>query len=473
MLPRILFGSIGFPCGLHEIASYVVRLGLAEVIIHPLGDLFLQRLQSFRPHVVGLRLEGGQLENICNQIKNIRQRINTTIILGGPTATSHPIEVLEQTGADYVFAGDAEQSLTQFLKSARKHNSCNDLPDIPGLAYFWAGKAMVNLPPENSLSATQIRVPAVTEEILRKNQLNWLLLEGFDQANPFDSLYLTGGRGCPGRCTFCAGLHGRRIRTKTANQIIEELRGADQLVSEGKLRLTTWKHYAWTENPVLKLLSVSWCSVFDEDFFLDRQRAIQFLQLYEFYGFQRRYRLSFQTNPCSLLDKNGQPDTELFYWISRLKAMIQLGAESFHPELLRRWDKRHTPEQLATVLDALEKTGQDYNIFHILTDYHSTLGELREATQLLINSARKYQRMRIASTPFMIPLYHTELRRELEFLGRLKINHFTDYEIPHPEWMDSFVVQWADKIDEVLQDTLYPQRRDAALEIAEKMLEDI
>jgi hypothetical protein len=41
------------------------------------------------------------------------------------------------------------------------------------------------------------------------------------------------------------------------------------------------------------------------------------------------------------------------------------------------------------VLDALEKTGQDYNIFHILTDYHSTLPELREATQLLLYSARR------------------------------------------------------------------------------------
>jgi hypothetical protein len=150
-----------------------------------------------------------------------------------------------------------------------------------------------------------------------------------------------------------------------------------------------------------------------------------------------------------------------------------LGAESFHPELLRRWNKRHTPEQLETVLDALEKTGQDYNIFHILTDYHSTLSELREATQLLLYSARRHRRMRIASAPFMIPLYHTDLRRELDFLGRLKITHFTDYEIPHPEWMNPLVAHWADKIDEVLQETLYPQRRNTALEITEKIIENL
>jgi hypothetical protein len=469
MLPRILFGSNGLPCGLHEIASYVVRLGLAEAIIHPLGDRFMKRLETFCPHVVGLRLESGQLENVCHQIQTIRQKIETTIILGGPTATSHPIEALERTGADYVFAGDAELSLAQFLESARKHNSCNYLPAIPGLAYFWAGKAVVNLLSEDLRTGRP--VPYIDEETLRSNQLNWSLLEGFDQDISFDSLYLTGGRGCPGRCTFCAGLHGHRVRTKTAEQIIEELRGADQLVRKGQLCLTKWKLYEWTDDPMLKMLPVSWCSVFDEDFFLDRQRAIQFLQLYEFYGFHRRYRLSFQTNPCSLLDRNNQPDTELFYWISRLKAMIQLGAESFHPELLRRWNKRHTPEQLETVLNALDNTGQDYNIFHILTDYHSTLQELHEATFLLLYSAHRHWRMRIASAPFMIPLYDTEVRRELGFLGRLKINDFTDYETPHPEWMNPVVAQWADKIDEALQNTLYPQQRDDALEKTRKIVE--
>jgi hypothetical protein len=73
----------------------------------------------------------------------------------------------------------------------------------------------------------------------------------------------------------------------------------------------------------------------------------------------------------------------------------------------------------------------------------------------------------------MIPLYHTDLRRELDFLGRLKINHFTDYEIPHPEWMNPLVAHWADKIDEVLQETLYPQRRNTALEITEKIIENL
>lgn len=471
MKPRLLFGAEGWPCGIHEIASQVVRLGLADALIRPLGDEksdedFLQRLDGYRPHVVGLRIESGRSDAVRRRIESIRRRRETTIILGGPTATSHPGEVLEATGADYVFAGDAEESVALFLRLARKPRSIDYVAEIPGLAYSWAGRTMVNLPEEDPIRGRA--APHVSEKTLRENRLDWSLLE--DYALPLDSLYLTGGRGCPGNCTFCCRLHGRAVRTKTERQIVEELRGADALVRAGKLRLSVWPLYEAVDDPAFAPLSVSWCSVFDEDFFLDRNRAVRFLQLFEFYGYGKRYRLSFQTNPVSLLDAEGRPDRELFYWIGRVKAMIQLGAESFHPELLRRWRKRHTPRQLETVLSALDRTGQDYNVFQILTDYDSTLPELRETVRLLLDAAYRHPRMRIASSPFMIPLYDTDVRRELAWRGRLRVRGYTDYETPHPEWMDPAVVALADRLDEALQDALYPARREDALLRVEEIL---
>ncbi len=471
MKPRLLFGAEGWPCGIHEIASQVVRLGLAEAVIRPVGDAsfdaeFLRRLMEYRPHVVGLRMENGRSEAVRQRIEQIRKRLDTTIILGGPTATSHPADVLEATGADYVFAGDAEETVAMFLRLASKPRSANFVTEIPGLTYRWADRCVVNLPEENPRSGRP--VPEVSEATLRDNRLDWSLLEGFTK--PLDSLYLTGGRGCPGSCTFCCRLHGRKIRTKTERQILDELRGADELVRRGKLRLTAWPLYEQTNDPRLGSLSVSWCSVFDEDFFLDRRRGIRFLQLFELYGYRNRYRLSFQTNPVSLLDAEGKPDAELFYWIGRVKAMIQLGGESFHPSLLRRWRKRHTPAQMEIVLAALDRTGQDYNVFQILTDYESTVTELRKTARLLLDAAYRHPRMRIASSPFMIPLYDTDLRRELDYRGILHIDNYTDYETAHPEWMDPAVADLADKLDEALQGALHPQRRDESLRRVEEVL---
>lgn len=472
---RVLFGTMGYPCGIHEIASAVKRSGFAEVKIHPINESFYRVLAEWQAHIVGLRIEGGLFETVCEQIRRIRSFSNATVILGGPTATSHPAEVLEQTEADYVFIGDAEHSVLQFFEAARRTNSYDELPNIPGIAYRWNDKRFINLPQGNSWDELSGKkpIPSISEAALRENILDWSLLEGFEEAQPFDSLYLTGGRGCPGQCSFCSRLHGQQVRTKTTAQLLEEIRGAHQLVQDGKMRLTNWKLYEFVNDISLQNLTVSWCSVFDEDFFLDKRRAVQFLQQFEFYGFHRQYRLCFQTNPCSLLNRDGNTDAELFYWISRLKAMIQVGGESFHPAMLRRWNKRHTVQQLETVLDALEKTEQDYNLFYILTDYDTTVQELYETTALLLCSARKHRRMRIAVTPFMIPLFDTDLRRGLEFQGVLNFKHFTNYEVPHPELMNPQVVSLVDRLDEVLQDALYLPKKNEALNKVETILSRI
>jgi len=460
MMIRILFGTEGWPCGLHEVASQAVRLGLATAVILPFGELFEQRLREFRPHLVGLRIEGGQLATVQDHIATIRRILDTTIVLGGPTATSHPVEVLDATDVDYVFAGDAEIPFTIFLQAATKTNFRDAVTEIPGLAYRWGGRTVVNLPEEDARTGRP--VPQVDEETLCVNRLDWSLLENFTE--PLDSLYFTGGRGCPGRCTFCARLHGSRLRNKTARQLIDEIRGADRLVREGRLRLNRWNLYENIDDADLRSLFVAWCAVFDEDFFLEKQRALEFLQLWDFYRLGKRYRLSFQTNPCSLLTADGEADSTLFHWISRTKSMIQLGAESFHPELLRRWNKRHTPQQLETVLNALDQTGQDYNVFHLQTDYRTTLDELRESTDLLLRAAKRHRRMRIASSPLTIPLYDTDTRRELEFLGKFRAKSFTDYEMPRPELMNTEVLKLAEQIDEALQEALYLPNREAALQ---------
>ena len=458
MTIRILFGTTGWPCGLHEVASQVVRLGLAEAMILPLGELFDRTLRDFRPHLVGLRIEGGQSEAVRESIAAIRRRIDTTIVLGGPTATSHPVEVLETTDADYVFAGDAEIPLTKFLQAAQSTNLRDLATEIPGLAYRWGEHTVVNLPKEDLCNGRE--VPQVDEETLRTNRLNWSLLEGFTQ--PLDSLYFTGGRGCPGRCTFCARLHGSRVRTKTARQLIDEIRDADRLVREGRLKLNRWNLYAETEDAARQSSVVAWCAVFDEDFFLDKKRAVEFLQLWDFYRLGERYRLNFQTNPCSLLDRTDEADRAIFHWISRTKSMIQLGAESFHPALLRRWNKRHTTEQLETVLTALDATGQDYNVFHLQTDYRTTLDELLESSDLLLRATKRHQRMRIASSPLTIPLYDTDIRRELEYTGKFRAKDFTAYETPCPELLSPDVLELAERLDEALQGALHlPSRAEA------------
>ncbi len=491
---RVLLLASGWPTGLIELASWIKRQGLAEPVICHVADAgdprLLNTLRQHGPHVVGLRIEGGQFEAVRSLVAAVRRHSDAEIVLGGPTATSHPREVLEDCAVDYVFAGEAEESLAAFLRLARRPHSRDHLPAIPGLVYRYGGRVLWNTLPadgygrslpdsEAGLPGRRLRClrnaarPVPTREVIVANRLDFSTLEPL--AAELDSLYFTGGRGCPGACTFCAKLHGPEVRAKTAEQLLDEIEAADARVADGSLQVTRWKLFEHVDDPQLRERLVCWAAIYDEDFFLARRRAIRFFELWDGSPLRHRYRISVQTNPCSLLTADGCPHEELFYWIERLGPMVQLGAESFNSVLLNRWRKRHDLTQLEAALDALDCTGHDYTVFQLLTDFDSTPEELIDTLWLLARAAYRHRRMRIASSPLTIPLYDSDTRRGLEFGGRLapgRVGHFSDYEQPQPQWMNPLVAELADLGDAELQFALNLKQRDGALEAAMRAVLD-
>lgn len=508
---RVLFASQDWPCGVLDVGSWAHRQVHADVRIAPLredspfavppelyrdmaarlelwpheerrlttdevlqtlGVPLTEMLIQWRPHVVGFRIESGQFDRVADCVRAVRTLSDATIVLGGPTVTSHPVETLLESGADFAFAGEAEETFAAFLRLARKPFSKDNATAIPGLAYQWGDRFYINRSPRDgygrSLRPNGVHdsdIPKTSADVLQANVLDWPLLSRFEE-EPFDSLYFTGGRGCPGECAFCAQLHGKRVRVKPAQQLLDEIGGADHLVQEGRLKVSQWPLFQYAEDDELRNREVAWASIYDEDFFLIRQRAVEFFALWARSDLRRRYRLSVQTNPCSLLNSKGEADPDVLRCIDELKPMIQVGAESFHPEMLRRWRKRHSRDQLMTVLRALETTGQDYTVFHILADYESTPDEVLDTVWLLARAAVELPRMRIASNGLMIPLYDSDLRRKLEFASRPRFVgplHFTEYEAPHVEWMHPLAAELADVADQSLQGALYPETRNEAL----------
>lgn len=462
-------GPIGLP-------AVTVREALWAV-----GRSMIEKLLRFAPHVVGFRLEGGGFHDVCKYIAAVRLFCDAEIVLGGPTATTHARETLDDCGADYVFAGEAEESFAQFLRLARRPNSRERAAEIPGLAYRYGARTYHNTLPADGYQRTRVDAdaalhgperarlghcwrPAVDPATLAANRLNWALLENFQRE--FDSLFFVGGRGCPGECAFCARLHGQEVRVKTASHLLEEITAADACVRRGALKVSRWPLFRHVERSPLREQQAAWAAIYDEDFFLHRRRAIEFFQLWEQSPLREQYRLSVQTNPCSLLDASGRFHPELWTWIDRLKPMIQLGAESFHDALLARWRKRHHRSQLQTVLAGLDQTRQDYTVFQILIDFESTPTELLETLRRLALAAFAHPRMRIASSPYTIPLFDSDLRRSLEHSGRIgpaDVRHFTDYERAQPGWLDPLAAELAERADAELHFALELEHRDAAL----------
>ena len=73
---------------------------LHEQLLLRVGGAFLLKLIDFQPHVVGFRVEGDVVAQLRASIEAVRLFSQAEVILGGPTATSHPLDVLTQCGAD-------------------------------------------------------------------------------------------------------------------------------------------------------------------------------------------------------------------------------------------------------------------------------------------------------------------------------------------------------------------------------------
>ncbi|MDJ0690489.1 MAG: radical SAM protein [Xenococcaceae cyanobacterium MO_188.B32] len=128
-----------------------------------------------------------QKEDLLAQIQAAKRR-NKSVAVGGPYATSLPEEVKE---ADYLVLDEGEITLPMFVKAIEE------------------GKT------HGIFRATE--KPSVTETPIPRYDL----LE-FDA---YDNMSIQFSRGCPFQCEFCdiIVLYGRKPRTKTPAQLIQEL----------------------------------------------------------------------------------------------------------------------------------------------------------------------------------------------------------------------------------------------------------
>ena len=137
-----------------------------------------------------------EVKELLQKIKNLKLKNRVFLIAGGPHATGLPRKTLEM-GFDYVFVGEGEETLLEFLKGLLKEEY---FPKIKGLAYFkgeefiYTGKArpvdLSNYPPF-SLKFSLIGPMEIT-------------------------------RGCPFTCKYCQTpcIFGTKVRHRSLEQIL-------------------------------------------------------------------------------------------------------------------------------------------------------------------------------------------------------------------------------------------------------------
>lgn len=208
--------------GLAYIAAYVEAKGFSVRVIDALAEQltvegFLERVRSLAPRCVGFSSMTYQIKSAAlaaARIKQVDPSIRT--LVGGAHASALPERTLEEFPAfDAAVMGEGEITTATLL--ARDGGSSNGGRGIPGAVTRHDGA---------------IRKGSTRPFIRDLDTLPFPAFHLFplSRYSPFYSrtyrreLPISSTRGCPFRCSFCTTAMGRKIRMRSPESLVEEIR---------------------------------------------------------------------------------------------------------------------------------------------------------------------------------------------------------------------------------------------------------
>ena len=321
--------DLPFPLGLAYIVS-VVKKGTEQKNIN-LIDINLQRdllhLDSLRvelkkfdePTIV---LIGGMstlyywIKNICKIVKDAFPK--TTIICGGSVTVNSEF-LLENTDVDITVLGEGEKTIDELLEALKNQDS---LAHIKGIC-FKKGATIIK-------NDTRPRIEDL--DSIDFPDFHFFNTEAYIQSQVritgYRSLPMIISRGCPFNCNFCYRNFGHKIKYRSVENVIEEIKelkskfNIDYFVLWDELPLFDKE---WIKNFAVALISnslrVSWSCPSRASFISDSD--LEFLKLLKRSGLRR----------------------------------ISFGVESGSNDMLKRMNKRLTVQQSEKALKITRKAG--------------------------------------------------------------------------------------------------------------------
>ena len=252
-------------------------------------------------------------------------------LMGGPHATVDPHTLLDSGSIDFVFMGEAEITIREFIPRMEDKAA---LKEVKGLAFFDDdGRKVVTEERPFNRELDTVPFPA------------WHLLpiEEYFHRNKERLFYIFTSRGCPYSCVFCQKkLTGRGFRTRSVENILDELELIVKNYRPGNILFI------------------------DELFTCRRDRVIAICDAIH------RRGLSFNWACETRVDR---VDYDLMMEMRRAgMRRIYFGVESGSPRSLGTLNKRFTVEQIISTLRSARRADLWTKIFLII----GTPGETRE-----------------------------------------------------------------------------------------------
>ena len=181
---------------------------------HPAWDDIRQVVADFNPEIIGITVmtqKFGAAVSVARTCKEVKPAV--PIIAGGPHPTIDAEQVLQEESFDFVVRGEGEYAFLD-LACALKSNGATE--GITGLSFKRNGLIVHNPAREFVKDLDAIPFPDRDK------------LMSVEKYSSEDMGVIMSSRGCPFRCTYCFHMWNRRVRFRSAENVVDEI----QLVKE-------------------------------------------------------------------------------------------------------------------------------------------------------------------------------------------------------------------------------------------------
>jgi radical SAM superfamily enzyme YgiQ (UPF0313 family) len=278
---------------------------------HKVWQDVLDVLEDFRPDLVGITAMTTKFGSVLKTAEIVKKyNPDCIVIAGGPHPTFLPEQTLESGQIDAAVRGEGELTFPNLIKAVENGES---LEKVKGISFRENGAVIHNPSREFIEDLDRIRYPA--RRFLRNP----------DNYTSEDMGVIMTSRGCPFNCSYCCHMWHRKVRNRSAENVIGEIK---QVKQEYKTRQFEFK---------------------DDTFTLNRNRIIELCERMV----SDNLRINWScTTRANLLDE------ELVTIMKRAGCnIIKLGIETGSERILKETNKGVTIEQMKKAAELLNKHG--------------------------------------------------------------------------------------------------------------------
>ena len=218
------------PMGLLSLAGYLRKYGDFELEIFDGRNLeskpaeIAEAIRRSQPDVLGLT--AFSMENKeAHQTAAVSKRIfpETPVILGGPYPTSQPEKALSDPNIDIAVIGEGERSALKLFNALKNGGEFDSVREI---AFRRNGAIVHTDPVEHIIDLDEIPFPAWDlidlESYFTRRKRKRKTMNQHQMKQRVVQLFTS--RGCPYRCAYCHNLFGKKLRYRSVENIIAELK---------------------------------------------------------------------------------------------------------------------------------------------------------------------------------------------------------------------------------------------------------